>query len=232
LAIARQVFTYRDKSGSLTVRARSGLVEQQANNRVHLELRGSPVVLTSSTDGLTLNAPAIVCDAITKGKTTIEKAVGTGGLTALKSAASGNTTITSSSGSYTAGAQPKLILSGSVKIVDRTTTRTTTITGRNGTALLEPGSKGPGSGLRRATLSGPVRVEAVQQNTTGGRIIATGSRLEVDNVAHVVTLTGNVNVTGNQASTLGELHGADKAVLVLNSKGEVSSVRVSQGASQ
>lgn len=226
VSAAQQLFTYRDRAGSLSVQAKSGLVEQRANNRLHLELKGSPVVLKSSTDGLTMRAQSIVCDAVSASKTTVQKAVATGGLTANKTGGGSTTDITASAGTFTPG---QLSLQGAVKIVSRSAGRTTTITGRNGTATLGQGNSG---GLRRATLTGPVRIEAVQAGNAGSTVIATGSRLDADNVAHVVTLSGNVNVTGNGTGTFGELHGADRATLVLNAKGEVSSVRVSQGASQ
>lgn len=226
VSAAQQLFTYRDRSGSLSVQARSGLVEQRANNRLHLELKGSPVVLTSSTEGLKMRAPSIVCDAVSSSKTTVQKAVATGGLTASKSGGGSSTDITAGAGTYVPG---QLTLQGAVKIVSRSGGRTTTITGRGGTATLGEGASG---GLKRATLSGPVRIEAVQAGNAASTVIATGSKLDVDNVRRVVTLSGNVDVVGRGTGSLGELHGADRATLVLNAKGEVSSVRVSQGASQ
>ena len=124
------------------------------------------------------------------------------------------------------------VSSGNVKIIDSTGQKITTVTGHNGYAILDPNAKGTGSGLRTASLSGPVRIDAVQGQTDGGHIVATGNHLDIDNTAHTVTLTGHVNVVGNQKSTLGELHGADRAVLVMNSQGQVASVRVTQGASK
>jgi lipopolysaccharide export system protein LptA len=125
-----------------------------------------------------------------------------------------------------------LDLTGAVRIIDKTAKGSTTITGHDGHATLDPNAKGSGSGLRTASLNGPVRIQAVQSKTSGGTITATGSRLELDSASHTVTLSGNVNVTGNQQSTLGELRGADRAVLVLNDQGQVASVRVSQGAAK
>ena len=230
IALAQQLFTYRDKSGAMSVRAKSGLVEQTSANQVHMVLKGSPVVIKSLNDGLTIQAPSVVCDANTKTKTKIGKAVATGGVHAIKSGAGGNTDITASTGTYTStGQSSKLTLTGSTKIVSRSSTGTTTVTGGGGVANLDPSANGSGNGLRTATLTGPVRIEAVQQNTNGGTITATGSKLTIDNPAHTVTLSGGVNVTGNGQSTLGELRGADRVVLVLNSQGQIASVRVSQG---
>jgi hypothetical protein len=230
---AQQLFTYKDKSGSLSVQAKSGLVEQTSPNHLHLVLKGSPVKLNSVTDGLQIQAPSVNCDAATQGQTRLQKAVAIGGVHAIKKSAAGTSDITAATGTYTAGAQSaRLDLTGNVKIIDSTAKRVTTVTGHAGYAILDPNAKGSGSGLRSAVLSGPVRIDAVQQQTSGGRIVATGSRLEMDNAAHTVTLTGHVNVVGNQKSTLGELHGADRAVLILNSQGQVASVRVTQGASK
>jgi len=233
LASAQSIFTYRDKSGSLTVHALSGLVEQTSVEKVHLVLKGKPVVVDSLQDGLQIQAPSVVCDANTKGAARIGKAVGTGGVHAIKKSATGTTDITASSGTYNAAGQTaRLDLTGATRIVSKTAKGTTTITGSSGYALLENGAKGPGSGLKSAVLSGPVKIVSDQQNTSGGVITATGSHLELDNAAHTVTLSGKVNVTGNQKSTLGELRGADRAVLVLNDRGQIASVRVTQGASK
>jgi hypothetical protein len=230
LAPAQQLFTYRDHTGTLTVHAKSGLVEQVSTDKVHLVLKGNPVVVNSVADGLQIEAPSVVCDTNTRGAAKIGKAVGTGGVHSIKRGATGTTDITSSSGTYTSGTQSaRLDLRGAVRIISKTVKGSTTITGHDGNAILANGAKGPGSGLRTASLLGPVRVESVQQNTKGGTIVATGSRLLLDNAAHTVTLIGNVNVTGNQQSTLGELRGADRAVLVLNDRGQIASVRVSQG---
>lgn len=230
IAGAQGLFTYRDKSGSFNVRASSGLVEQTAADKMHLVLRGKPVVVNSIEDGLQIEAPSVVCDANTKGKSKIGKAVGTGGVHAIKRGGGGTTDITASIGTYVSGGQTaRLDLKGAVRVISKTAKGSTTITGHDGFATLENGGKGPGNGLRTATLSGPVRIEAVQQNTNGGTIVATGSRLELNNATHTVTLSGNVNVTGNQKSTLGELRGADRAVLVLNDRGQIASVRVTQG---
>ena len=233
LASAQSIFTYRDKSGSLTVHALSGLVEQTSVDKVHLVLHGKPVIVDSVQDGLQIQAPSVVCDANTKGTARIGKAVGTGGVHAIKKAATGATDIIASSGTYTSGGQAaRLDLAGATRIVSKTAKGTTTITGSGGYALLANGAKGPGSGLKNAVLSGPVKVVSDQQNTNGGVITATGSRLELNNAAHTVTISGKVNVTGNQKSTLGELRGADRAVLVLNDRGQIASVRVSQGAAR
>jgi len=230
LASARQLFTYRDNSGSFRVTASSGLVEQTSTNKVHLVLRGKPVVVNSVEDGLQIEAPSVVCDTTTSGKSRISKVVGTGNIRAIKKTPNGSTTITASSGTYTSGTQAgRLDLKGSVRLVSASARSTTTVTGNGGYALLESGSRGAGSGLRSASLSGPVRIEAVQQNTNGGTIVATGSKLDLDNKARTVTLSGDVNVTGNQKSTLGQLRGADRAVLVLNERGQIASVRVTQG---
>ena len=233
LAGAQSLFTYRDKSGSLTVRANSGLVEQTFTDKVHLVLKGRPVVVSSIEDGLQIEAPSVVCDTTTKGKAKIGKAVGTGGVHAIKKAAAGSTDITASSGTYTSGAQSaRLDLKGAVRLINKTARGTTTITGHDGFATMDPNGKGAGSGLKTASLNGPVKIVADQQNTQGGTITATGSHIDLDNAGHTVTLSGHVNVTGNQKSTLGELRGADRAVLVLNDRGQIASVRVTQGASK
>src|SRR5437016_12641939 len=83
-AAAQQLFTYKDKSGSLTVRARSGLVEQTSANKVHLVLKGTPVVLNSLTDGVQIEAPSVVCDANSGKQTKIGKAVATSGVHTIK----------------------------------------------------------------------------------------------------------------------------------------------------
>ena len=225
-----QIFTYKDKSGTLIVHAASGLVEQTTPDKVHLTLKGSPVVINSIQDGLQIEAPNVVCDTNSTGKNHLGKAVGTGGTHTIKRGADGTTDITAASGTYNSGPQNSRIdLKGNVRIVNKTTKGTTTITGNTGYAILANGSKGPGSGLKSAFLDGPVKIVGDQQNTNGGTITATGSTLTMDNAAHTVTLNGNVNVTGNQKSTLGELRGANRAVLVLNDQGKISSVHVTQG---
>jgi hypothetical protein len=229
LASARQLFTYRDRSGAFRVSATSGLVEQTSADKLHLVLRGKPVIVNSANDGLQIEAPSVVCDTTTN-SSKISKVVGTNGVRATKRRSDGSTVITASSGAYSSGTQAaRLELKGSVKIVSRTARGTTTITGHDGYAMLDNGGRGSGTGLRTASLTGPVRVESVQQNTNGGTIVATGSKLDLDNAARTVTLSGNVNVKGNQKSTLGELRGADRAVLVLNDRGQIASVRVTQG---
>lgn len=230
-AAAQQLFTYRDPHGDLSVRAKSGLVQQVSSQKLHLELRGSPVVLESRTDGLKISAPTLNCDATVAKTTQLDRAVAGGGMRAVKTTSTGTTEITGRSATYSGGTQASSIkVSGSVTIRSTTGSRVTVVTGSSGTAELTAGKTATGSGLRRASLAGPVKVEARQDN--GSSLVATGSRLDLDNVAHTITLTGNVSVTGKGPSALGELRGADRATLLLNSNGEVSSVRVSQGASQ
>ncbi len=232
-ATSQQLFTYKDKTGALTVQAKSGLVEQTSPNHVHLVLKGSPVTVNSATDGMQIQAPNVTCNAVTQGQTRLQKAVATGGVHAVKRSAAGTSNITAATGTYTAGVQiSRLDLTGNVKIIDSTGKRVTTVTGHSGYATLDLNAKGTGSGLRTASLSGPVRIDAVQQQTDGGHIVATGNHLDIDNPAHTVTLSGHVNVVGNQKSTLGELHGADRAVLMMNAQGQVASVRVTQGGSK
>ena len=233
IAAAQQLFTYKDRSGSMTVQAISGLVEQVSTNKMHLVLKGKPVKMRNATDGVTIDAPSIVADANNSTKQTrIEKAVASGGsVTITKLAADGTTKITSGTATYYGGSSTsRATFTGRTIVISTTTKGKTTITGHNGSATFQIGAKGNGGGLKTADLAGPVRVESVQQNTNGGTIVATGSRLQLDNLAHTVTLSGNVNVTGNQESTLGELRGADRAVLVLNDRGQIASVRVTQGA--
>ena len=225
-AIGQATFTYRDRTGDLTITAKGGLVEQPKAGQLKLTLTGSPVVLRSRSDGLELRAPRLVCNATSVGgKTNLKAATASGGLTVTRAGG----TSTSSSGTYTATeAGGQLDLRGNVRLVDRGQRNRDmmVVTGSNGTALL--GDRG----VERATLAGPVRATIVQQG--GGTVVATGSRMMLNRAATPATivLAGNVSIKGSGQNTLGEIQGADRAVLTLNTAGEVRSVRIEQGASQ
>jgi len=239
-AIAAQQFRYEDRSKNMVILAQSGRGDQLTTGNLRLDLRGN-VSLRSTSQGTSLAAGRVVCDTASApgGKSELQTATATGAVRLVKTVMSGTakgqqTNIASTRADYRRGtAADEVRLAGPVTIrnVGVPTAgrgrQTLVATGASGRAQLEPGATTKrNSGLRTATLSGPVRVtvvEAAQGTKKGSTVVATGNQMLLDytKVNPTVTLIGNVRIEGQGDSSVGTASGLSRAVLRLNQNNEL-----------
>ncbi len=241
LAVAQGVFTYSDQAGSLSVKARSALVTPGPNGTYKFVLKGQ-VTVDSKNQGLKMTAQQIDLDAVQnsqqKTRNDIRKALATGGVVALKTTTTPRgrrtTQITGSRADYsTKGAEGTLIMRGPVTITDTDAAQSKNMvaTGSSGVANLVAGGASAKSPVRTATLQGSVRVVILQSAQAGGKrstIVATGSKLVLDNMSSppTLTLTGTVTMQGREPGSFGVVQNVNKAVLTLNENGEMTGFQV------
>jgi hypothetical protein len=232
-AVAQGLFTYDD--ANLSVRAKDALITtNQANGDMHFDLRGT-VTIVSKSQGMKLAAGRVVSDmSEAKGaakKSQIKAATATGSVRidqTVTGAQAKRTTITSNKAVYKGQGDGGVVtLTGSVRIVSVDSKNQTFVaTGASGTAILDP-KAGSSSGLRSATLNGPVAID-VQETGRTGHIVARGDRLDVNRATKPTTLTlsGHVTIQGQGDSSMGTANAPGRAIFTLNDKGEFQSIRM------
>ena len=226
------LFHFEDGDRNVVVDAGSGRVSQAGTGYV-LVLRGK-VVATQKSEGLEIRANQVQADATAKGKQTeLSRAIATGAVRMTKtSATKAILVIESKRADYraAAGAEPKVELLGPVKIrnVNPAKHENLLATGAHGWATLERGTKGAGpTGIRRAELSGPVRIELDRANEEGpSKLIATANRAVIDEASKepTITLTGNVTVNTEGSGPMFRVRNQRRVVLKLNAKGEMTAL--------
>ncbi|AIE85589.1 hypothetical protein [Fimbriimonas ginsengisoli] len=227
-------FQYSD--GSMTVLSTSGRAELGRGDAYHFFLKGA-VSIASLAQGLTLTADTVTCDTAlgANKKTELRHAVATGGVHMVKTVTNKvgkqTTDITGTRADMQSAPNGSIVnLAGPVKIVslDQVKRKTMTATGRSAVAVLEPGSKSSlSSGIRGATLQGPVHLVMVQSKagTQGdSTLVADADRMEMKNLGKVpqVVLIGHVSGHGEGASRVGRFSGMTRATIQLNAQGEVT----------
>jgi len=111
----------------------------------------------------------------------------------------------------------KIIGPTTIKNYDKAQAQSMTATGSSGIAYLDPGVRvASGSGLRHATLQGPVKVifqQTATKTEAASTITATASTMQIQNVGNqeIITLIGSVHILGPGDS---EASGVNRAVMV------------------
>lgn len=233
VAFQGNVFRYTD--GNMTLHAGGGRAVQAASGAYTFYLSGN-VDMTSIKDAVHLTADQITSETEIdkKGASQLKHAVATGHVHATKIVTNGagkqTTDIVGSRADLKAQAAGSIVtVSGPVTIVNlnEKSKKTMTASGSSAIATLEPGTKTSfSSGLRNATLSGPVRVRIVQSQIQGrgaSTVVATGNRMDITYAGKepMIVLTGNVEVHGEGDSRMGHLSGRQLKIW-LNKAGEVS----------
>ena len=132
-----------------------------------------------------------------------------------------------------AGTQNKLHLTGGVHVknVDPAVQRTLDATGATADVIL--GSPKEKSGVKSAVLDGNVVLDmsGVREQAENGaaaktpfKLHGTADHVAFDQTALTVTLTGNVNLTGDEASQIGTISNVSEEVIHLNADWSVASV--------
>ena len=232
--------SYDDRKGT-NLKWYEGYMDNLGGGRFQFDLSGG-VTGASESQGVRFAAErakgGLAPDPGRKGATRLTALQLTGGVrivrTQTKGGATSTTVSTAKTATYEVGAgdSAEVTMRGDVTIVDAGGGGTTTLTGENGRAALSTaaGTKTP---LKNATMTGGVRIKAVQRNAAGALATynATGDRLDYvangDGTA-TVTMTGNLKFDSPDAEGGGgTITGATKAVLTLSPAGEVTRVRLS-----
>lgn len=231
----RQI-VYEDQAKNLRMAANSLAVAQATPTSRNLLLKGS-VSLTSVSEGLDLRAGNVKTSIVTNTRTKEEEirtGQASGGVRLMKTVVNKKgtqvTVLTSATADYLARAVDALVtMRSAVKIVSTNEAKRQNMVayGSSGTAVLVRSSKTDKNGLRTATLTGAVRIEILDRSDAKGQktIIATGSRLEIDNTTKPMTavLTGDVKFVGNNNPLAGTLKGIKWVQFKLNEQGESQS---------
>ena len=225
LAVAQKgEFTYRDSSGNLVVTAKGGKVTRLTDGfRLNL---GGPVTLTSKTQSMTIKAGSVEANLAGGSTMRVTSATAANGFNLIKNAADRMSQITGAKATLTSGSSAdQVTISGPVSILatDASKRQTLNASGTSGTASFSNSGANRG-GLLKAGLDGPVKVTLLEFTNDGkpSKIVVTGNRLSIDGQeSPTVTVTGNVKISGEGASTFGTFSNLGKAVFKLNAKGEV-----------
>jgi hypothetical protein len=234
-AVGFQGSRFKYSDGNLTLLAQSGRAVQSKTGDYTFTVKGA-VSISSKKEGFTMTTDRVVCETVqSAGKQTeLRHAVATGRVHLVKTVTSPAgrqvTDITGSAADLRKVANGDVVnLEAPVRIQnsDQVNRKTMVATGSKAVATLAPGVQSSfSSGLRHATLSGPVRVTIVQAPVKGrgaSTLVATGNRMDLtySGGEPVIVLTGNVSIHGEGDSRLGQFTGLRKATVHLNAKGEV-----------
>lgn len=217
-------FTYRDRSGNLSVQAASGgMVRLPVGYRLSLQ---GLVTMSSKTQGLTMRARSVEADIVGDSTLSLKSLTATGTVEITRSGGYRQTQLTGSKGTYQAGSSSdRVTMSGPVRLTttDAAKRQTISATGANGSAVLANAGALKGT-LTTAKLVGSVKVTLLEFRPDGkqSKIIVTGNQMDVNNQGSpTVVVSGHVAAAGEGASTLGSFTNLSKMTFQLNKTGEV-----------
>jgi hypothetical protein len=120
---------------------------------------------------------------------------------------------------------------GDVTLRDKSSQGSTNLTavGQRGFMTISPAAEKKKNPVRRAELTGSVKVTIVQaksETARAGNYVATGDKLTVDYTVSPAqaVLSGNVKIDGSSDPDTAEITGVTKLVLSLNEKGELEAL--------
>lgn len=223
-------FRFADASKKLTMSSREGRGAKQGTG--YKILLVGDVVAKDNQENLELRAQKVDAEVGTVGKASeLQRAVADGKVRLTKTVrgTSGvqTTQIDGSRANFQAGAEQSVVdMSGPVTIRNSNPAKQETLvaTGNQGKAYLIKGKQTDRpNALNRAELVGNVRTVVTQQAKDGGKLIATGGRMVLEQTAtnRTITMTQNVNVTGSGTAQQFSASNMQRVVMVLNAKGEV-----------
>lgn len=225
-------FRFTDLGKKITMVSREGRGAQKGTG-VQVVLTGD-VVAKDPAEGMELRAQKVTADVGKVGKKSeIQRAVAEGSVRMLKTVkGTGGTQITQIDGSkanFQSGANQSVVdMSGPVTIRNSNPQKKETMvaTGSRGKAFLIKGTTTDRpNALNRAELSGNVRTVVTQEGRSGGKLIATGGNMVLEQGAkgRTITLTENVDVNGTGSAQQFSASNMQRVVMVLNASGEVVS---------
>lgn len=233
IAVAQGTFRFADPKKGVILTARDGRGARLGTNGWRVTLTGD-VVAQDTKENVEIRAQRITADvadgksgassdmsnAIAEGKVRITKIVRASG-------AVQTTQIEGSRADYKASATQGVVeMAGPVTIRNTNPSKRETLvaTGSRGKAFLVKGkSTNNTNALTRAELRGNVRTVVTQQGAQGGKLIATGGNMVLEQGANsrTITLTDNVNVNGSGTAQEFSASSMKRVVMVLNQAGEV-----------
>lgn len=233
IALAQEGFTFADKKKGVVMSARDGRGARRGDTAWRVTLVGS-VVAKDTKENVEIRADRITAD-VTDGKggasSDMSNAVAEGKVRIIKvvraSGAVQTTQIDGSRADYKASANQGVVeMAGPVTIRNTNPQKKETLvaTGSRGKAILVKGKSTSGpNAISRAELNGNVRTVVTQEGAKGGKLIATGGTMVLEQGAksRTITLTDNVNVDGSGTAQEFSAANMKRVVMVLNEKGEV-----------
>ncbi|HEY0868197.1 MAG TPA: hypothetical protein VGE01_12500 [Fimbriimonas sp.] len=244
VAMAQFAINFRDQDDNLAASGPGGgSLSRKVAGNISLVLKGTASAkakISSKSQGLTIAAGSITAEivpAANQRRSRIQTAKATNGVEidkdVLLNGARESTEIRAASATYASGsAEGRLDLAGSVSIrnVNEARKQTSVVTGTNGVVLVDPDAAG-NTAVRTATLSGPVRVNVVEEamaNRAASNFTATGDRLVYQNTAKpaTITLTGDVRIVGTGPNMI-DTQGVTRATIFLNERGEMTEYELS-----
>jgi|GEM_PF-5274884 len=230
LCLAQQKLnTMTDSTKSFILRFRDFSLTNPSGPVSHIDLAnpGGLVYAASKKQGIELYAPHLSIDAIStnaKEANAIRHAAASGGVRVIRTAPTGRSEMTGSSGTYTVASAAKLVLNGPVKLTDESAgSPSFSATGSLLTANFE--NSASSTPLKSAVLSGPVNVtirQAASPGKPGSDVKLSAARLILDHNASPPTmvLSGGVRVHGIGAAGSTNMS-FQEMVLTLNDRDEV-----------
>ncbi len=244
LTLASADFTVRLNKGDITLTGASGGVKRSktgVEQYVVYPASGKTAVLESKSDGLrleastSLNADAKRAESAkpnTPSLLEITEAVAIGKVQLSLTRPDRTSQANSNKLTYRSGkTEDRAEFEGDVTLRDKSAQGSTnlTATGQRGFMTISPAAEKKKNPVRRAELTGSVKVTIVQaksETARAGNYVATGDKLTVD---YTVTpaqavLSGNVKIDGSSDPDTAEISGVTKLVLTLNEKGELEAL--------
>lgn len=237
-------FTVRLNKGDITLTGASGGVKRSktgVEQYVVYPATGKRAVLESKSDGLRLQASTSLRADAQRVATAKPNAAGL--LEITEAVAIGNVQLdltrpdrTSQANSnkltYRSGkTEDRAEFEGDVTLRDKSTQGSTNLTavGQRGFMTISPAAEKKKNPVRRAELTGSVKVTIVQaksETARAGNYVATGDKLTVDYTVSPAqaVLSGNVKIDGSSDPDTAEITGVTKLVLSLNEKGELEAL--------
>jgi hypothetical protein len=226
------VFRFSDLAKKVETTAQEGRFAQLKNGGVKVILTGN-VVVKDNGEKMELRAQKIDAD-ISQGAgkpSELQKAVATGKVRITKVVTNPTgvqtTQIDGSRANFQAGADQSVVdLAGPVTIrnTDSAKKETLLATGSQGKAFLAKGPRtNQPNALNRAELRGNVRTVVTQKAQGGGKLIATGGNMVLEQGAktRTITMTQNVNIDGSGSAQQFSASNMQRVVMVLDNTGQV-----------
>lgn len=226
-ALAQSLFTYRDRSGTLVIKANSGSATRQPGDNLKLILKGNPLTIDDKASGLTLSSSRATA-MVAPGKdvaSRLRSVVTEGRTTAAQTQKNSKTTVSADKVTYSSkGESGKAVFTGNVVLTNQDTASRQTLKATGATGQTDFSLNNTKSRDLKAVLEGNVQTEIDDSGPNGPAKLHTSSNrmvLVYSNRATTVTLTGNVRIDGQGASRFGQYTNLSRAVLTLDGKGHV-----------
>ncbi|MGV3615639.1 MAG: hypothetical protein ACO1SV_09930 [Fimbriimonas sp.] len=227
-------FHFEDNAKKVVIDALDGR-GAQTKTGFTMFLKGK-VIARDTGEGLELRGDTVDATATgTAKKTDLTRAIATGAVRFTQRKGPKLTVIEGTRADYKAGGDPRVDMAGPVTLRNFVSATATTkreamvATGSKGFAILERGTKAEGpSAIRRAELSGPVRIRLDSYEPDGkvSQLVATAGHMVIDEASKepIITLTDRASVNGEGGSRVFRIQNMRRVVLKLNKDHQVTAI--------